>query len=171
MTALIFACFSGVSFAQEIVHVHITYSGGDPQGDFLLVSHSRNRFSLKPISGDLENSPDVQIDGIVPALKKKFPLLAKNIAVKSVEPKVSDLIKAGTVLILGQVENPGVYPPAELGTSIAEAVPTKFGSLKRVQLIRDGKSTTYDVNQKTFFGIKLQPGDILLVPMIRWLGR
>ncbi|MGJ8634774.1 MAG: polysaccharide biosynthesis/export family protein [Luteolibacter sp.] len=75
----------------------------------------------------------------------------------------------------GQVRRPGPIS-FQKNLTIYQAVQaaggaTEFGSLKRVKLYRDGKTTTYDLTNSQFMRIPLKPNDTIEVPQKNWLGR
>jgi Periplasmic protein involved in polysaccharide export len=166
----IFACLSGLASAQEYASVHIEYVGGpDPQGTYLLVSDREGRFPLESISKG-RNLQDVKIEGIIPALVREHPALADKITVSPFQVNTSDLIKAGEVQISGHVKNPGKYPADTLAACIAKAVPTEFGSIRRIQVISGAKIARYDCKQNASSQIQLKPGDIVFIPMKTIIG-
>src|SRR5215471_7071917 len=80
------------------------------------------------------------------------------------------------VYVVGEVRQPGAYSVSSLSTMInalfASGGPTKNGSLRRVQLVRQGRSIhTLDLYDLLLRGDKsqdlaLQSGDTILVPLI-----
>lgn len=80
------------------------------------------------------------------------------------------------VFVVGEVNSPGDYPLSSLSTVInaltAARGPTKNGSLRAIQILRDGKSVAsadlYDFFTKgdKSCDIRLQPGDTIFVPTI-----
>lgn len=167
----VFACLSGLCFAQEIVWVTFeNLEGPGPQGMYLLVSNQEGRFSLGSVAQE-RTTPDVKLDGIIPALEKEYPHLAGKITVSPLGINTADLIKAGQIQICGYVKNPGKYPADTLGVCMTKATPTEFSSIKRIQVINGGKYTGCDLTQKEFSEIKLEPGAIIFVPHKRIIGR
>jgi len=78
------------------------------------------------------------------------------------------------VFVLGEIKNPGVYTVSSLAT-VANALlfsggPTKLGSLRNVQLKRQGQVITaidlYDflLRGDTSHDVRLMPGDVVFVP-------
>lgn len=170
LIAWIFACLSGLASAQEIASVNIGYAERDgPQGTYLLVGDKEGQFSLKSIAQD-RNLPEVKIEGIIPVLEKEYPFLAGKITVSPLDIKTVNLIKTGEVYVFGHIKKPGKYSADTLGACMTKAEPTEFGSIKRIQVINGGKSSVYDMTQKTYSEMKLQPGAIILVPMKRVIG-
>lgn len=47
---------------------------------------------------------------------------------------------------------------------------TEFGSMKRVELTRDGEVRVYDCTEHVNKQVKLQPGDTINVPQKNWFG-
>jgi len=78
------------------------------------------------------------------------------------------------VHIGGQVRRPG--PVAyQRNLTIYQAVQgaggaTEFGSLKRVKLFRNGKTTLYDLSNPQFMRVPMEPDDTIEVPQKNWLG-
>jgi polysaccharide biosynthesis/export protein VpsN len=46
----------------------------------------------------------------------------------------------------------------------------EFGSMRRVKLFREGKETTYDLEQNQFKRVLLKPNDTIEVPQKNWRG-
>lgn len=80
-----------------------------------------------------------------------------------------------TVVIGGQVRRPGplnLEPNATLVEAITETGgATPFGSLKRVRLIRDGRSGFHDLTDPAHQPVRLRSHDTIEVPQKNWLGR
>ena len=171
LLAWVFAGFSGLCFAQEIVSVsfdNVERSG--PQGMYLLVSNQEGRFSLGSVDQD-RSLPEARIDGIIPALEKEYPHLVGKITASHLGIDTAALAKAGQIQICGFVKNPDKYPADTLGACMTKAVPSEFASIKRLQVINAGKYTGCDLTQKEFSEIKLEPGAIVFVPAKRIIGR
>ena len=83
--------------------------------------------------------------------------------------------KEQMVHIGGQVRRPG--PVAyQRNLTLYQAVQgaggaTEFGSLKRVKLFRNGKTTVYDLGNPQDMRIQMQPDDTIEVPQKNWLGQ
>jgi polysaccharide export outer membrane protein len=78
------------------------------------------------------------------------------------------------VFVLGEVKSPGVYTVSSLSTAVnallASGGPTPLGSLRKIELKRQGKSVTsldlYDLLLKgdTSGDVRLMPGDTIFIP-------
>ncbi len=75
----------------------------------------------------------------------------------------------------GQVRRPG--PVAyQKNLTLYQAVQgaggaSEFGSLKRVKLFRNGKTTTYDLTDPQFMRVEMQRDDTIEVPQKNWFGQ
>ncbi|RYD61346.1 MAG: hypothetical protein EOP83_17235 [Verrucomicrobiaceae bacterium] len=146
--------------------MNIGYSQGmGPDGSYLFAKDEKGIVIPDPQS-DLKKFTGLKIQDIVPALEKAYPDLAGRAAAIEVDVEVEKLAAAGKVHVLGQVENSGDQPAA----CIASAKATPFGALSRVQVIRKQKHHTYDLKKKENADIKLEPGDVVLVPMKKVIG-
>ncbi|MHA8049513.1 SLBB domain-containing protein [Aquirufa sp. ROCK-SH2] len=85
-----------------------------------------------------------------------------------------------TVNIFGEVNNSGIYSLSGLNTVLnAIAVaggPNSLGSIRNIQLIRNGKTTTFDVyafleNPSSQFDFFLQNNDVIYVPLSKKIIR
>jgi protein involved in polysaccharide export with SLBB domain len=75
----------------------------------------------------------------------------------------------------GQVRGTGAKP-FQKNLTIYQAVQaaggaTEFGSLKRVKLIRNGKSRVFDLTQDQFKNVPLEPNDTIEVPQKNMFGQ
>jgi polysaccharide biosynthesis/export protein len=80
------------------------------------------------------------------------------------------------VFVVGQVKKPGSYTISSLSSLVdalfASGGPSKRGSLRRIQVKRDGKTvTTFDlydllVNGDKSKDVKLMPGDVIYIPPV-----
>src|SRR5262249_15861423 len=80
------------------------------------------------------------------------------------------------VFVVGQVRRPGTYTISSLSSLIdalfASGGPSKRGSMRRIQVKRDGKIvTTFDLYDLMVMGdkskdVKLMPGDVIYVPPV-----
>jgi len=148
LLAWVFACLSGLCSAQEIVWVTFeNLEGPGPQGNSLLVSDKEGEFSLGSVSQD-RATPEVKMDGIIPALEKEYPYLVGKITISPLGINTADLVKAGQIQICGFVKNPGKYPADTFGACMTKAAPTEFGSIKRIQVINGGKYVRVDLTKK-----------------------
>ncbi|HON09253.1 MAG TPA: SLBB domain-containing protein [Chitinispirillaceae bacterium] len=121
--------------------------------------------------------------GPVPVVGLSFGAMKKNIQDKvgkiegvSVSVSMGELRTIG-VYIVGEVMSPGFYTISALSNVtnalFAAGGPTKNGSLRNIQLKRNGKLISnidfYDFllsgNDKT--GLRLQSGDVILVPIVK----
>ncbi|MFI5420452.1 MAG: SLBB domain-containing protein, partial [Nitrososphaerales archaeon] len=83
-------------------------------------------------------------------------------------------LRSMQIFVVGEVRRPGTYTVSSLVTMIdalfASNGPSKHGSMRRIQLKRDGKTITtldlYDliVNGDKSKDVRLQPGDLIYVP-------
>jgi len=83
-------------------------------------------------------------------------------------------LRSMQIFVVGEVRRPGTYTVSSLVTMVdalfASNGPSKHGSMRRIQLKRDGKTiTTLDLYDLIVFGdkskdAKLQPGDVIYVP-------
>jgi polysaccharide export outer membrane protein len=83
-------------------------------------------------------------------------------------------LRSMQVFVVGEVRRPGTYTISSLVTMVdalfASNGPSKHGSMRMIQLKRDGKTiTTLDLYDLIVFGdkskdAKLQPGDVIYVP-------
>lgn len=83
--------------------------------------------------------------------------------------------KEQMVHIGGHVRRPGPVP-YQRNLTIYQAVQgaggaTEFGSLKRIQLFRNGKTTTYDLTDPQSMRVPMEPDDTVQVPQKNWLGQ
>lgn len=75
----------------------------------------------------------------------------------------------------GFVKSPGGVEFAE-NMTLVEAIkaaggPTPFASIRRVQLIRDGKRFVYDMRKSRHQQVRILPDDCINVPQKAWFGR
>lgn len=80
------------------------------------------------------------------------------------------------VFVVGQAKRPGTYTISSLSSLVdalfASGGPSKHGSLRRIQVKRDGKTvTTFDlydliVNGDKSKDVKLMPGDVIYIPPV-----
>jgi hypothetical protein len=166
LALLLPSCLQGAQF----VLVNIGYAGGGPQGDYLLVPGKNGLISLKSF-GEQKELPDVKADGIVAALEDAYPRLRGMIKSRMIEIDTERLVAVGRIYVLGQLTNEGEQPAATLAESMSVAEPTAFGAVKRIQVIRKEKRFSRDLTNKVHATAKLEPGDIILVPMKRLIGR
>jgi len=165
--AVLTTCLQGGDFF--LVNIGYAERPG-PQGSYLLVKNEDGLVSSDPNS-DLEKLPAVKVEGIVPALEEAYPYLEGLISVAEIEVDPGKLMAAGEIQVMGQVENAGKQPADTLSASIASAKPTAFGALTRIQVVRKQKSHVYDLKKQEHADAKLEPGDVVFVPMKKVIGR
>lgn len=97
-----------------------------------------------------------------------------RITVISNKDQEASKIDAQTVTIGGYVKRPG---PTQFmrGMTLFQAVSaaggeTAFGSIRRVELFRNGKRYEYDLRNPAHMRVKVYPGDSINVPQKRWNG-
>ena len=97
-----------------------------------------------------------------------------RITVISTKDQEAQKIDAQTVTIGGYVKRPG---PTQFmrGMTLFQAVSaaggeTPFGSIRRVELHRNGKRYTYDLKNPKHMRVKVYPGDSINVPQKNWRG-
>jgi protein involved in polysaccharide export with SLBB domain len=81
----------------------------------------------------------------------------------------------GEITVGGFVEKPGPLG-CRKGWTVWQAIQgaggaNEFGSLKRVQLIRDGRLRRIDLTDKEAAPILVQPNDMIEVPQKNFIGR
>lgn len=87
----------------------------------------------------------------------------------------ADVLKQQMVTVGGKVRAPG--PKAyQKGMTLFQAVsaaggPTEFGARNRVQVFRNNKAYTYDLNQAKHKLLLVYPNDTINIPDKNWLGR
>lgn len=79
------------------------------------------------------------------------------------------------VSIGGFVKSPGQRPYIS-GMTLYQAVAaaggeTAFGSIRRVELLRKGRRTVYDLRKTSHMGTRVYPGDTINVPQKDWKGQ
>ena len=83
--------------------------------------------------------------------------------------------KQETAVVGGQVRRPGpvvVQGKTTLYAAIqAAGGPTEFGAMRRVKVIRDGKTTVYDLRKDEAKLVEVEPDDTIEVPQKNWFGR
>ena len=97
-----------------------------------------------------------------------------RITVISSKDQEADKIDAQTVTIGGFVKRPGPVQYRR-GMTLFEAVSaaggeTAFGSIRRVELHRNGKRFVYDLKNAAHMREKVYPGDSINVPQKNWRG-
>lgn len=150
-----------------IVNIEYAESPG-PQGSYLLVQGEDGLVSLDPIS-DCGKQPGAKSGEVVAALEKAYPHLEGKITIVKVQAEAGKLASSGKVHVMGQVEQVGEYPAASLEACVKAAKPTPFGAASRIEVIRKQKRYVYDLKKQA--ETKLEPGDMILVPMKRIIGR
>ncbi len=91
-----------------------------------------------------------------------------RITVISTKDTAASSIDTLRVSVGGFVKRPGPIPFAR-GMTLFQAVAaaggeTAFGSIKRVELHRNGKKYTYDLRKSSHMNVKVYPGDTINVP-------
>ena len=94
-----------------------------------------------------------------------FPLLAAE---------KMPVLKQQEVTVGGQVKKPGPYPFRE--TSILAMVftaggPTEFAAMRRVKVLRKGRTITLDLTREEDKARQVEPGDSIEVPRMNLFGR
>ena len=84
-------------------------------------------------------------------------------------------VRNQVVHIGGQVGGPGPKPYNK-NLTLYQAIQAAgganaFGSLKRVKIYRDGKTTTYDVTKAENMRVPVKPDDTIEVPQKNWIGQ
>jgi hypothetical protein len=166
LVAILTPCLQGAGLF--VVNIEYT-EGSGPEGTFLLVQGNEGLVSLDPIS-NFKKPLAVKVEQIVPVLEEANPVLAGKIKVTEVKADAGKLAEAGMVHVMGQVDNVGDHPAGLLSTCIASAKPTAFSAVTRIQVIRKEKRYIYDLKKKEHSEIKLEPGDVVLVPMKKVIG-
>lgn len=97
-----------------------------------------------------------------------------RITVISTKDAAAGEIDRQIVSIGGFVKSPGPKPYMR-GMTLFQAVSaaggeTAFGSIRRVELHRNGKKYTYDLKNTKHMGVKVYPGDSINVPQKKWNG-
>jgi hypothetical protein len=158
--------------AAEFVLVGIDYTEGRarPQGTYLLAPGKDGLIALDRIPG-AEHLPRVKVEEIVATLEKELPPLVGMVRVREIQAKREELAAAGKVYVLGQVKKAGEQTAGPLAACIAAAEPTEFGAVRRIQVIRKGESHLYDLSNEKDAETKLEPGDVVHVPMKMVIGR
>jgi hypothetical protein len=49
--------------------------------------------------------------------------------------------------------------------------PTEFGAVRRIQVIRKGRNHLYDLSNEAHAETKLEPGDVVYIPIKKVTGR
>lgn len=99
----------------------------------------------------------------------------RNPTIQVIDTRGGMTAREQMVHVGGQVRRPG--PVAyQKNLTIYQAVQgaggsTEFGSLKRVKLFRNGKTTTYDLTKPQFMRVPMQRDDTIEVPQKNWLGQ
>jgi len=105
-------------------------------------------------------------------LNKKFKEFYKDVQLNI----TMNALRTIEIFMVGEVKNPGTYSVSSLSTIVTAMYvtggPTKKGSLRNINLIRNGKTlTTLDLYDFFIKGVKdndlrLEPGDTIFVPVI-----
>lgn len=139
---------------------------------------------------DAEYSLAVDVEGIV-NIPKIGPLTVAGLTFSELKALIKQKVEAITgvnasvslgrlrtiqVFVLGEVARPGVYTISALSTAsnalMAAGGPTKLGSLRRVQIKRQGRLISsidlYDFMLKgdTSKDSRLMPGDVVFIPQV-----
>lgn len=160
-------CLSASLQGGQWVLVHIDYAGGGPQGDHMLIPDKDGLVSLDPIAKGMSK---VKSDGIASEIERSYPELAERVTVGAIEVDTAKLVASGKIQVAGQVKNQGAYPAATLAENVAAATPTPFGSVKRILVVRKEKRLVLDLGNKSHAAMKLEPGDVVFVPMKHVIG-
>ena len=163
-------CFPAYLQGAQLFLVHFEYAGPGPQGSYLLATGKDGLVPLGPI-GDGKKLPSVKADGIVEALEKAYPGFAGWITAAEISVDTEKLTASGNVQVFGQVAKAGEQPAALLAESMEAAAPTAFGAVTRIQVIRKQKRLLYNLKNQAHAATKLEPGDIVFVPMKQVFGR
>jgi hypothetical protein len=156
----------------EMVFVDIAYAErSGPQGTYVLPKAKDDLFSLAPVCAPEKILPVSKFEEIVTSLEKSYPYLKDKITILKIDVDTEKLTSAGKVHILGQVEKAGDFAVASLEDCMTKAKPTEFGAVMRIQVIRKQKSYRYDMRNKAHAMMKLEAGDIVLVPIKKVIGR
>lgn len=150
-----------------MVLVHIDYAGGGPQGDHMLIPNKDGLVSLDPIAKGMFK---VKPDGIAAEIERSYPELADRVTTGVIEVDTAKLVASGKIQVAGQVKNPGTYLAATLEENMATAIPTPFGSVKRILVLRMQRRLVLDLGDKSHAATKLEPGDVVFVPMKHVIG-
>ncbi|HEY1123639.1 MAG TPA: hypothetical protein VGE67_18630 [Haloferula sp.] len=154
----------------EYVLVSVGYAERlEPQGIYLLIKDDKGLVSLDAISKSRKLGI-LKVGGIVPALEKAYPELVGRIALTEASIDEAALAVSGEVHVLGQVEKPGEHSAGSLAACLGSAKPTPFGAVNRIEVIRKQERHVYDLKKAANAEAKLEPGDIVLVPMKRVIG-
>ena len=146
------------------------------------------------ISGEYVVSPDGHvylplIEGGIRASGKSSSALARSIessyrsaemytnpriTVVSRKDSAASNIDAQIISIGGFVKSPGQRPYTR-GMTLFQAISaaggeTAFGSIRRVELHRNGKRWTYDLRKAEHMRVKVYPQDTINVPQKKWNG-
>lgn len=157
--------------AGELVLVGIEYAERDgPQGTYVLTQGEDGLVSLAAIDA-VKALPNIKVGDIVPTLEKEYPYLMGKITVFEIKANSEKLAATGKIHVMGQVKKTGDQPAGSLASCIASAEPTEFGAVRRIQVIRKGGSYLYDLRDEAHAETKLEPGDIVHVPMKMAIGR
>ena len=97
-----------------------------------------------------------------------------RITVVSTKDNAEAQIDAKLITVGGFVKQPGSKPYTR-GMTLFNAVSaaggeTAFGSIRRVELHRNGKKWIYDLRKGEHMGVKVYPGDTINVPQKKWDG-
>lgn len=160
-------CLSASLQGGQWVLVHIDYAGGGPQGDHMLIPDKDGLVTLDPIA---KGMPKVKPDGIASEIERSYPELAGRITTGVIEVDAAKLVASGKVQVAGQVKNLGTYLAATLEETMATAIPTPFGSVKRILVVRKQKRLVLDLGNEGHAATKLVPGDVVFVPMKHVIG-
>lgn len=106
-------------------------------------------------------------------------LIASLLALPFASLPAKEAARTGTpetiVTIAGQVRRPG---PVQLRKDLtifaavyAGGGPTEFGAMRRVKLLRNGKTETIDLTKDESKQLKVQPEDVIEVPQKNIIGR
>lgn len=133
----------------------------------MLIPDKDGLVSLDPIAKGMSK---VKSDGIASEIERSYPELADRITTGVIEVDTAKLVAAGKIQVTGQVKNPGAYLAATLEKSMATAIPTPFGSVKRILVVRKQKRLILDLGNEGHAATKLDPGDVVFVPMKHVIG-
>ncbi len=99
----------------------------------------------------------------------------RNPTIQVIDTRGGMTAREQMVHVGGQVRRPGPVAHRK-NLTIYQAVQgaggaTEFGSLKRVKLFRNGKTTTYDLTKAQFMRVPMQRDDTIEIPQKNWLGQ
>ncbi|MBK1831598.1 polysaccharide biosynthesis/export family protein [Verrucomicrobiaceae bacterium R5-34] len=97
-----------------------------------------------------------------------------RITVVSRKDSAASQIDAQLISVGGFVKSPGQKPYTR-GMTLFQAISaaggeTAFGSIRRVELHRNGKKYTYDMRNAAHMRVKVYPNDTINVPQKKWNG-